>query len=379
MPLLAKTLPTSFLKDNTMVMRSSEQEPAPFQVDIPSHSATVLVSKLCAFLDFYRTIDINFEIGQLVGVTRKAMNEFVTLNKPLKEFNASHKPIIRALLECGDDSITIEGYHADESEGVIFNSQVLHQLIVIYRGNDAEQSKPVKTTHRNYHGNNAAAVELHPDQPALTVYSAFRDAYTKTESHVCAALDQLTDADPFTEVVFGGHSFGGALALLGGLRYATMRPMLRVSCSVLGCPRVGSTEFRQMANSIPNLKIFRVEVLGDSAVQLPIDTSSSAAATTDNKWEHVGSSIVIGANGKKSASSGGIKAYRFDKNKPENLHNNNKPHQMFGRNKNAIDRTSGGYVKALEGGSNAEWVKDFCGEDVGAGVIGRNNEKRLLV
>ena len=54
------------------------------------------------------------------------------------------------------------------------------------------------------------------------------------------------------EVVFSGHSLGGALATISALNYAFEYPVLVVDCVTLGSPRVGDSKFANYFNRIIN-------------------------------------------------------------------------------------------------------------------------------
>merc|ERR1739848_570385 len=53
------------------------------------------------------------------------------------------------------------------------------------------------------------------------IYSCFKDTYMHLENRIILHLDNLVERNPFCDVVFTGHSFGGALAQIAAVRYAT--------------------------------------------------------------------------------------------------------------------------------------------------------------
>lgn len=71
----------------------------------------------------------------------------------------------------------------------------------------------------------------------VSVYPPFRDAYFELETQVYGLLDTLVDKNPFSDVVFTGHSFGGALNTTGAIRFSSARPMLRFSVISLALTR----------------------------------------------------------------------------------------------------------------------------------------------
>lgn len=147
------------------------------------------------------------------------------------------------------------------------------------------------------------------------------------------------------------------MATLAAVRYASCRPTMMVSAHAFGSPKVGAVNFRQLTNSIANLKVIRVENKDDHVANTPADAANK-------KWDHVGHTIAIG-------SKSGVAAYRFEFNKPMST-----SIPLFRK----IERDSKAYAAALESCiAKKQWVKDFAGQDVGDGVLGKNHEKRLMV
>lgn len=355
-PLLAKPSPTSLLlTGDDLALRTSEQQPASHQIEIPDVKDMVVHAKLCAFMESYRQIDPTFSISALVGVPNLALREFAFFGKTNLETAGlleKGRPIVKELLECAE-GITVEGYAAQNAEVAIFELPKLSQIVGVFRGSDERQAKPVSSKKARQ---STSSDVLHPDQK-VTVVPAFREAYFELEPCFYTLIDKLTDANPFAKIVLCGHSFGAALATMAAVRYATCRPTMMVSVHAFGSPKVGAVNFRQLVNSIANLKVIRVENKDDHVVNTPTDATSK-------KWEHIGHTISIG-------NKSGVTAYRFEHNKPLPAST-----PLFRK----VERDSKAYVAALESClSKEQWVKDFVGEDVGDGVLGRDHEKRQMV
>lgn len=209
-----------------------------------------------------------------------------------------HPSIIKSLLECYDD-ILVEGYFSEtvttnssvmsENEdsnivqATIFSSQRQRQFIVCYRGSMEQHTKPVKNVKKQKKDDGQQCV-LHSDNP-IPINPLFGDAYFESnlEQRVFNLIEKLSGDNPFCDVVFTGHSFGGALGLIGSVRFADLYPMRTVSCITFGVPKVGGLAFRHFGNSLPNLKVMRLEYGSDHFVAMP----------DDPKWEHVGHAIAI--------------------------------------------------------------------------------------
>jgi len=352
-PTLAKPNPTSFLKDgSTMVLKTSEQDPSPHQLEIPTSQELFVHAKLCALLDSYEKLEKDFDFNDFKGVNLQVLyRASLDETQVIPELSPVHKVLLQQLLKCSND-VQVEGFFTqgrekDKSKVGIFSMQSSGRLIVVYRGTTEQQLKPARTK--------STAVNLDSTNNAVPVYSPFRDAYFEVESKVYKLLDKLMDQDPFSDVVFVGHSFGGALATIGAVRFASARPTQRFSCHSFGSPKVGAHDFRTMVNSLPNLKIIRVECSFDPNTSSPTDVGSL-------KWEHVGHTIAIYASV--------AVAYRFDNKKP--------PMSMLHirMTQNSVRY----YVGALEpfALNQVPWIASYIGED-GEGVRGKDDEKRLMV
>jgi len=346
-PTLAKPSPTSFLTGKgDEAVRTSEYEPSPFQVEIPSLPEVVEMARLNDFVENYRRMDQNFDLRELIGYSRTDLQQV-----KIKE----HIPIAQSLLECGD-GLVVQGflskgtYADDRLEAVVFEGQ--RYFIVIFRGTTEQQTKVLGSSKSK-----RRAVPLDPQQENVEVYSGFKEEYSKLEQECFALVDRLSEQNPFCDVVFSGYSFGAAMATLAASRYATARPMMRVGCFTLASPKVGFSLFRHVVNSLPNLKVIRLELGQDSKCQAP----------TVGGW-HVGHTIVLSSslsqqNTQKTNKP--ILAYKFDTPK----------HKKFKTTHPDLRN----YITTLEEVArlNIPWVKDFV-NTAGKGVV-VNNEARQVV
>mmetsp|Transcript_19444 Transcript_19444/g.29226 ORF Transcript_19444/g.29226 Transcript_19444/m.29226 type:complete len:664 (+) Transcript_19444:136-2127(+) len=348
LPLFAKPSPTSFLNtSDCLALRTSEQDPSAHQIELPGSEELLTSAKLCNLVSFNRSESSNFDLMSIVGVPNLALKEFVISGQATAGLTEHHRPIVKQLLECGE-GITVGGCATRTAEVVTFEVPSRSQIVVVFRGNEEQQLKPIKRGKKHF-----TVEEFHPDQK-VDVNSEFKEAYFELESVFSAMVDKLTETNPFAQVVFCGHSFGGALATMAGVRYACNRPTMRVSVHVSGCPRVGAKNFRQLANSLSNLRIIRVELKNDPLVDSPADGTT--------KWHHVGHSISVGKGSM-------VMAYRFDRNRPPTTNS------IFRKN----DKNSKAYCLALEAcASKKQWFVGFSGEDFGDGVKGKDDEGRHI-
>ena len=368
LPMLAKPSPTSFLNGHVdNAMRSSEQDPTPHQVGLPPTPSDCLVyTRLCSLLEDYKKHDQNFSFDAFRGMQRTRLLEFATTpigktnvnNKQNGTGNSNgtkpklmnvHKPIASALADVTSNlPVTVAGHVMhDTAEALVLDGQ--HKVIVVLRGKGGSQQKPVLpkqarnvTTKRN----------LSSEQPA-TVYPPFREAFFGLERALTAILDRLVTSNPFAEVVFTGHSFGGATATIGAMRFATVRPATLVSCYTTSTPRVGDADFRSLVHTLPNLKVIRFEHGHDANTTIPTDSTS-------HTWLAVGHTVQLKGDT--------MKAYQFDKHKP-----------VVSKVTRWTEKELGMYVQDFRRAvREKKWVSEYCGS-VGSGVVGKDNEKRLMV
>lgn len=337
-PSLAKPSPTSFLtgKEEEVVRLTRGQEPAPYQMEIPSLQEFIQTARLIEFVENYRQVDQNFDLKQWIGLNRMGLQQ-VKIPK--------HIPIAESLIECGQEimGVVSKGTNSeDRLEVIVFEGQ--RQLIAVFRGTSKLQFKAAKSTKRN------KAVPL-PDKSGVEVHQCYLEEYLKLEKDCFALLDRLAEKNPFCDVVFTGFSFGAAMSTLAAFRYTTARPMVRASCLTLASPKVGFSLLRAKVRTLPNLKVMRLELAHDGKCQLPATPS-----------QHVGHTLVISKGGNK-----GVLAYRFDAPK----------HKRFFKTTANYELRS--YVTALENVAKKKlpWAMDFVGF-FGKGVV-INNESRLVV
>lgn len=346
-PSLAKPSPTSFLTGKgDEAVRTSEYEPSPFQMEIPSLPEVTETARLNGFVENYRRMDQNFDLTEFIGCSRTDLQQVKVV---------AHIPIAQSLLECGD-GLTIQGFiskgtNCDERlEAVVVEGQ--RQFTMVFRGTTEQQFKLM--------GNNSKskkrAVPLDAEEENVEVYSGFKEEYAKLEQDCFSLIDKLSEQNPFCDFIFTGYSFGAAMATLAAYRYANARPTMRVGCITFASPKVGFSLFRHVVNSLPNLKVIRLEHGQDAKCQAP----------TVGGW-HVGHTLVlIGSTGQNTIKAHTtVLAYKFDTPKHKKFKTTH-PDLMT-------------YITTLEEMArlNLPWVKDFA-NTAGKGVV-INNEARQVV
>jgi len=369
------SLSTKFSNASKFELRSSEAEPSDFQVTVPTQDTTLARCKICCVIDNYTEIaGVNFDFSCLMPwkVTNTAVPKLTPLKYSKKksiEYSENIRQkndILASLKDCIDD-IVVEGFFRhftdDENkkggsgrvEACVFSSNKLRQFIVCYRGSSDEQDRPIQ--------GQKGHTSIFNEKIGTNVNQRFSSAYNnQIEDALFQLLDRLSALKPFFDVVMLGHSFGGALALMGSSRYASLNHMIRVSCLVFGSPRIAGEKFRNHVHSLPNLKIIRIERDADPFISLPDEL----------KWTHVGHSIKL--------NNHDVKAYRFDKLRPSSTFVKNSVISFSNLTKLKIGNEIKSYIKDLEKiiSLKIPWVENFVGEE-GLGVSGKDSEIRCLV
>jgi hypothetical protein len=140
----------SSLPVESTVLRSSEQDPSAHQIEIPSAEEFLMHLRACQFLDTYRIVDQNYDLTELIGMGRLQLEALADSPNSATQ----HKPILKSLLQICSD-VFVEGFfvsspHADSNdpdhrmEAIVLSSQKLRQFMVIYRGTNDLQIKPIR-------------------------------------------------------------------------------------------------------------------------------------------------------------------------------------------------------------------------------------------
>ncbi|KAL3757486.1 hypothetical protein ACHAWU_000883 [Discostella pseudostelligera] len=385
---------TAFEGVNDYILSSSELDPSPFQVELPSKKEIVVHAKICALMDVYTAIHRDFNFAMLCGVSHSTLvkeYERSTNEKPMIA-GTCHRDVVRELLACADD-IVVEGFfreytkeekdkESERLEACILSSDSLRQIIVCFRGSTTNQAKPLKNASTSLFGKHESSCLLHEEDHKVQVLDTFRGAYfgTPLEKAVFALLSNLTTRKPFFDVVMTGHSFGAAMATIASFRYASSKPQMRVSCHVFSSPRIGGEAWRQLVHSVPNLRVYRAENGSDPYVLMP----------SGNEWVHCGHAVQIHdlSGGSSNSTEIEIKARRFDRDTATSTNSNllgyvqsmvipkTITNGVSSSQQGKMDHEMQSYVEKLTR-SGEQWFTDFC-EWKGKGLSGANDEMRRL-
>jgi triacylglycerol lipase len=106
----------------------------------------------------------------------------------------------------------------------------------------------------------------HLFSPPCLVHQGFRNALEEVWKDVQRIVADYRAKRPAAEIVFTGHSLGGALAALAFSRFADPNSSL----FTFGCPRVGDAPFRDRVLSNPGKGIYRIVNFDDAVTHVPL-------------------------------------------------------------------------------------------------------------
>lgn len=332
-PSLAKPRPTSLLREEDDVIRTCEFDPSTFQLTLPEREDVLVAIRTVHFLESYRLHELSMDLSTLGGYSKMELQSFATGSpESCKSLSSCHRALVESLMYCCPDLLEVKGYfRSDDNEVLIIERQKNQFLTVFYVAETRGKTQPLAL--KDYHN--------------VTIAKAYFEIVHAISPRLFARLDELTEESPFSDFVFAGHGRGAGLAILASYLYAHTRTSQRVSAYLTAAPKVGMEDFRRAVHSQPNLQVIRID---------------SQSQRGNQNFCHVGHSIRLYQGSGKLWKA---KAFKFASDAPA--------FRSLLYKKQALAEE---YVDMIENTKN--WPKDFHAEDVGEGVKGENDEKRIL-
>jgi predicted lipase len=105
----------------------------------------------------------------------------------------------------------------------------------------------------------------------IQIHAGFSIHYQRMRQAVLDATLPLAQKNPGYQIIFTGHSLGGALATIAAVDFETHYGYGdRISLYTFGTPRVGNRIWAQYVDSLPFAsRIYRLQRKGDPVVQVP--------------------------------------------------------------------------------------------------------------
>ena len=86
------------------------------------------------------------------------------------------------------------------------------------------------------------------DETPPEVHWGFYNQFKELKPDLDKIINDYKSDDENKEIVFAGHSLGGALATIASVNYSYNNPNLSVNCITYGSPRVGDQQFADIFN-----------------------------------------------------------------------------------------------------------------------------------
>jgi broad specificity phosphatase PhoE len=105
--------------------------------------------------------------------------------------------------------------------------------------------------------------------PNLKVHTGYEEIYVEMRNEIQATIDRLQNAQPNAQIVFIGHSLGGALAEFAAVDYQNRKQNWdRITLYSFGQPRLGNDEWAKYVNA-RQFKMYRIVRMGDPIPDVP--------------------------------------------------------------------------------------------------------------
>ena len=154
------------------------------------------------------------------------------------------------LIDCKNSPHLIKSNKRSGEDCQVYTTNYNNSLIFSFRGTESKQDiltdlniKRIKLPLYNFN------VE---DQPL--VHDGFYDQFITVRDNIDNIIIEYINNDDNIEknIVFSGHSLGGALATISSLYFGVMYSGIPISCITFGSPRVGCELFANLFNKVVN-------------------------------------------------------------------------------------------------------------------------------
>jgi hypothetical protein len=161
--------------------------------------------------------------------------------------------------------------------GIVVHNAALKTIIVSFRGSDSPVDFIVNAKFwKSIADWKYSLQEFLPKNDNLlpndlSVHAGFEMQYVRVRNRLTNATLTLANQFPDYQIIFTGHSLGGALATLAAVDFYDRYGFGdRISLYTYGAPRVGDEKWARYVNTLPFAsKMYRIQRRGDPVVHLP--------------------------------------------------------------------------------------------------------------
>jgi hypothetical protein len=161
--------------------------------------------------------------------------------------------------------------------GLVFYNTELKSIVASFRGTDAFQDILIDAKFwKSMADWRYKLQDILPENNGLlpndlSIHAGFEMQYVRIRNRLLNATLTLANRFPDYQIVFAGHSLGGALATLAAVDFTDRYGFGdRISLYTFGAPRVGDSKWARYLNTLPFAsRMYRIQRKGDPVVHLP--------------------------------------------------------------------------------------------------------------
>ena len=161
-----------------------------------------------------------------------------------------------------------------DTDVFITSCSKLKRIVVIFRGTDGVKdwltnARIIQVKFGNEETNMKWS---EPPGSSAKVHRGFNQAFFSDgiPEKINKVIDDILANHPDYQILVTGHSLGAALSILCGVYLSLQRPTTEITVENFGSPRVGNDHFKNWANAIPNLVIWRFVQGNDLVTHVPL-------------------------------------------------------------------------------------------------------------
>lgn len=145
--------------------------------------------------------------------------------------------------------------------GYVALSKSLKQIIVAFKGTNS-----LKTAQVDFD----IIKEPYFLNKSVSIHRGFQQAYLGLRDYILPTVEQLSTQNPTFEIIYTGHSLGGALASIGANDFVVNGVSLgkKISVITFGCPKIGDAGWARNFDALPFVAL-RVKNFGDPIPRVP--------------------------------------------------------------------------------------------------------------
>ena len=180
-----------------------------------------------------------------------------------------------------------------QTKGLLIYSKPLNTIFVSFRGTEnlkqLEQFLKIRLAEPDWNANNLVA-KIGINITEAKIHTGYEEIYLSVREKVQAHLVQAVTDNPNANIVFVGHSLGGALVTMAAVDYEVFIGLKsHISIYTFGTPRLGNKFWANFVDSLSfSNRNYRIVRRGDVVAEVPTQILG---------YEHSGQPFYFDSNG----------------------------------------------------------------------------------